>query len=138
MAKRKSRVTLPSLDRKIDQNTADLGRKIADLDRKVDRNTADLGGKIHDLDRKVDRNTADLGRKIHDLDGKVDRNTTDLGRRIDTLDRKADKTLVLVEDLRGDVQKVTEYLVVIDQKWDRRFDNHEIRIVNLEKHAGSS
>ena len=96
MAKRKPRVTLVSLDRKIDQNTTRLDRRIDDLDRKVDG-----------LDRKFDE-----------------------------LDRKVDKTLVLVEDVRDDVRKMAEYLVVMDHKWDRRFDDHETRIVNLEKHAG--
>ena len=100
MAKRKPRVTLASLDRKIDESTARL-------DRKIDQSTARLDGRIDGLDRKFDE-----------------------------LDRKVDKTRVLVEDLRGDVRNIAEYLVVMDQKWDRRFDNHETRIVNLEKHAG--
>ena len=98
MAKRKPRVTLASLDRKIDRTTASLDRRIYDLDRRVDG----------------------------------------LDRRVDGLDRKVDRTLMLVEDLRGDVQKVAKHLVVMDQKWERRFDNHETRISNLEKHAGSN
>ena len=54
----------------------------------------------------------------------------------EALELGPDKTLMLVEDVRDDVQKMAEYLVVMDQKWDRCFDNHETRIVNLETHAG--
>ena len=122
MAKRKPRVTLVSLDRKIDQNTACL-------DRKIDQSTARL-------DRKIDQSMARLDRKIDEsttrLDGRIDK----LNRKFDDLSRKFDNTQMLVEEVRDDVRKVAEYLVVMDQKWDRRFDNHETCIVNLEKHTG--
>ena len=94
MAKRRPRVTLASLDRKINQNTARL-------DRRVDESTAHLDGRIDNLDRKFD-----------------------------VLSRKFDRTQMLAEEVRDDVRKVAEYLVVMDQKWDRRFDNYETRIVN--------
>ena len=90
MAKRKLRVTLVSLDRKIDQNTTRDDGRIDHLDRKFDH----LDHKFDSLDRKFH----DLGHKFHDLS------------------RKFDKTQMLVEGVRDDVQKVAECLVVMDQK----------------------
>ena len=98
MARRAPKLTLVSLDSKIDV-TADR------LDRKIE----ETAGR---LDQKIDESAARLDQKIEDSVASLDQK----------IDRSHGHLQVLFKNLAGDVKKVIEVVEVLDGRVERHHD----------------
>ena len=135
--------------------------QFARVDRRFDEMNAQLGGRIDRVDQKLDKTNAQLGARIDRLDetntqlgpriDRLDETNTQLGPRIDRLDAKVDRKLdemnaqlgVKIEAVDEKVKQVYDAVIAQreeaarnaadHERFGTRLDNHDIRLLVLEK-----